>query len=157
MSDGRAGRAKTLEVTLLANIADRLRYPNQVVERVREPARDGSDEHVAAALNHEGRRSATGRAFNASMVHWIRHKHRISSPEFQRPGEFSVRQVADDLGVSRGVVFYWIDRGVLTARRRNNGSPYWITLDEDTKEALRTRVRDSMRIRRQQKNPEAVL
>ena len=81
------------------------------------------------------------------MVRWIRYKHRIPAPDFQRPGECSVRQVADELGVGRSVVYYWIDRGVLSrARRRNNGSPYWITLDDDTKEALRAWVRNSSRI-----------
>ena len=140
------GACEDLRVTLPANIADRLRYPDEVVDRVRKLARERTDEHVAAALNREGRRSAKGGAFNASMVRWIRHKHRIPAPVFQRPGERSVRQVADELGVSRSVVYYWIDRGVLRARRRNNGSPYWITLDDDTKEALLTWVRNSSRI-----------
>ena len=117
-----------------------------MVDRVRELAREHCDEDVVAALNQEGRRSATGEAFNVSMVRWIRYKHRISAPDFQRPGERSVRQVADELGVSRSVVYYWIDRGVIAARRRNHGSPYWITFDDDTKEALRTWVRNSSRL-----------
>ena len=124
--------------TLPANVADRLRYPDEVVDRVRELARERSDEDIAAALNQEGRSSAKGEVFNVSMVRWIRYKHRIPAPDFQRPGESSVRQVADELGVSRSVVYYWIDRGVITARRRNHGSPYWITFDDDTKEALRS-------------------
>ena len=141
------GACEDLEVTLPANIADRLRYPDEVVDRVRELACERcSDEQVAAALNREGRRSAKGEVFNVSMVRWIRYKHRIPAPDFQRPGERSVRQVADELGVSRSVVYYWIDRGVLKARRRNNGSPYWITLDDDTRESLRTWVRNSSRI-----------
>ena len=140
------GACEDLAVTLPANIADRLRYPDEVVGRVRELARECSDEDVAAALNQEGRRSAKGEAFNVSMVRWIRYKHRIPAPDFQHPGERSVRDVADELGVSRGVVYYWIDRGVITARRRNHGSPYWITFDDDTKEALRTWVRNSSRI-----------
>ena len=80
------------------------------------------------------------------MVRWIRYKHRIPAPDFQRPGERSVRQVAYELGVRRSVVYYLIDRGVITARRRNNGSPHWIAFDDDTKEALRTWVRNSSRI-----------
>ena len=92
-----------------------------------------SDEQVAPALNREGRRRAKGGAFNVSMVRWIRHKHRIPAPDFQRPGERSVRQVADELGVSRNVVYSWIDRGVVTARRRNRGSPYSIAFDDDTR------------------------
>ena len=91
-------------------------------------------------------RSAKGGAFNVSMVRWIRHKHRIPAPDFKRPGERSVRQVADELGVSRNVVYYWIDRGVVTARRPNHGSPYWIAFDDDKKETLRAWVRNSSRI-----------
>ena len=140
------GACEDLEVRLPANIADRLRYPDEVVDRVRELAREHSDEDVAAALNQEGRRSAKGEAFNVSMVRWIRYKHRIPAPDFQRPGERSVRQVADELGVSRNVVYYWIERGVVTARRPNHGSPYWIAFDEDTKETLRAWVRNSSRI-----------
>ena len=129
-----------------ANIADHLRYPDEVVDRVRELARERSDEQVVAALNREGRRSAKGGAFNVSMVRWIRHKRRIPAPDFQRPGERSVRQVADELGVSRNVVYYWIDCGVVTARRPNHGSPYWIAFDDDTKETLRAWVPNSSRI-----------
>ena len=140
------GACEDLEVTLPANIADRLRYPDEVVDRVRELAREHSDEQVAAALNREGRRSAKGEEFNVSMIRWLRYKHRIPAPDFQRPGERSVRQVADELAVSRSVVYYWIDRGVITARRRNHGSPYWIALDDDTREKLRAWVRNSSRI-----------
>ena len=140
------GACEDLEVTLPGHIADRLRYPDEIIDRVRELARERSDADIAAALNGDGRRSAKGEAFNVSMVRWIRHKHRIPAPAFQRPGERSVRQVADELGVSRSVVYYWLDRGVVTARRRNHGSPYWITLDDETKETLRAWVRNSSRI-----------
>ena len=84
------GACEDLTVTLPANIADRLRYPDEVVDRVRELAGEGSDEHVAAALNREGRRSTKGEAFNASMIRWIRHSTGSRRPCFsarraQRP------------------------------------------------------------------------
>ena len=140
------GACEDIEVSLPANMADRLRYPDEIIDRVRELARERSDADIAAALNREGRRSAKGEAFNVSMVRWIRYKHRIPAPVLHRPGERSVRQVADELGVSRSVVYYWIDRGVLTARRRNHGAQYWITLNDETKETLRAWVRNSSRI-----------
>ena len=140
------GACEDIEVTLPDNIADRLRYPEEIIDRVRELARERTDEDVAAALNGEGRRSAKDESFNVSMIRWIRYKHRIPAPVFHRPGERSVRQVADELGVSRSVVYYWIDRGVLTARQRNQGSPYWITLNDETKETLHAWVRNSSRI-----------
>ena len=58
----------------------------------------------------------------------------------------TVNEVTAKFGVSRGVVYYWIDRGVIEARRRNNGSPYWITLNPEKEEQLRTWVHDSSRI-----------
>ena len=55
-------------------------------------------------------------------------------------------KVGDELGDSRSVVYYWIDRGVITARRRNQGSAYWIALDDDIREMLRAWVRNFSRI-----------
>ena len=87
------GACEDIEVTLPDNIADRLRYPEEIIDRVRELARERTDEDVAAALNGEGRRSAKDESFNVSMIRWIRYKHRIPAPVFHRPGERSVRQV----------------------------------------------------------------
>ncbi len=149
------GACEDLQVTLPAKIADRLRYPKELVSRIRELAQESADEQIADTLNKEGRLSAKGRPFNTSMVRWVRHKHRIPAPEYRRPEELSVAQVIEEYGVSRHVVYYWIDRAVIEARRRNNGSPYWITIDTEKKEELRTRVAASTRIQNQRKKSEA--
>jgi hypothetical protein len=44
------------------------------------------------------------------------------------------------------VVYYWIDHGVIQARRLNVGMPYWITLNETDEQKLRDWVRNSRRI-----------
>jgi len=49
-------------------------------------------------------------------------------------------------GVSRYVVYYWIEKGLVKARRLNRGSPFWITIDEDKELELRNWVRNSSRI-----------
>jgi len=46
------------------------------------------------------------------------------------------------------VVYYWIQRGVLRARRINRGSPFWIEMDADKKHELNEWVRKSTRINR---------
>lgn len=151
------GACEDIQVSLPANIADRLRYPEEVVQRVQELARELPDNQIAETLNEEERISAKGKPFNVSIVRWIRHKHQIPSPELKRPEELTVRQVANEFGVGRGVVYYWIERDVIEARRRNNGSPYWITLSPEKANELRAWVCNSKRIRNQRKKSEAVL
>ena len=62
------------------------------------------------------------------------------------PEELTVQQVAERFGASPNVVYYWIDRGVIRARRLNAGMPYWITLNETDEQKLRDWVRNSCRI-----------
>jgi hypothetical protein len=44
------------------------------------------------------------------------------------------------------VVYYWIQRSLLKARKLNAGSPYWITLDETDEQKLQEWVLNSSRI-----------
>ncbi len=89
-------------------IAERLRYPPTIVARVRELARDRDDTAIADTLNREGYRSAKGKAFNVSMVAWIRYRHHILKANLKRPEELTVAQVAERFGVSHHVVYYWL-------------------------------------------------
>ena len=63
------------------------------------------------------------------------------------PDELTVAQTAKRFGVSPGVVYYWIERGHLQARKVNAGSPYWITINESEEQKLQSWVRNSDRIR----------
>ena len=56
---------------------DQVRYPEELVQRVRELARMLPNEQIAEALNREGRRPSKGAAFQASIVRWIRYAHRF--------------------------------------------------------------------------------
>ena len=142
------GACETIAVALPPRIQDRIRYPAEVVERVRRLAETQNNEQIARTLNGEGLLSAKGKRFTVSMIAWIRYRHRIPSPQLKRPEEQTVEQIAERFAVSRYVVYYWIERGVLEARRENNGSPYWITLDSDKETELANWVRNSSKIRR---------
>ena len=126
------GACEDISVDLPLPIADRLRYPEELVEQVRRLAAEKADAEIADALNHQGCRSAKGKPFTQSMIAWIRYKHRIPAPKLKRPEELTVTQVAEKFDVSPSVVYYWIGREVLPARRRNGGSALWITLDPET-------------------------
>jgi hypothetical protein len=141
------GACTDICVQLPPNIADRVRYPAAVVDRVRHLAQSLPDADIADCLNQEGQVSALGKPFTGSMIQWIRYRYQIPKARLVRPEELTVQQVAERFRVSPNVVYYWIDRGVIQARRLNAGSPYWVTLNETDEQKLRDWVRNSCRIR----------
>jgi len=133
-------------VELPPNRADTVRYPAAIVDRVRELASRVVDAGIADQFNRDGQTSATGKPYTTKMIQWIRVRHRIPPPTLKTAEELTVHQVATRFGVSDHVVYYWIDRRLLHARRLNGGMPYWITLDVSTEQQLRAWVRNSSRI-----------
>ena len=140
------GTCSDLHLQLPPKIADRVRYPATVVDCVRDLAQHLSDGEIAESLNREGQVSALGKPFCASMIEWIRYRYQIPKATLIRPEELTVQQVAERFRVSPHVVYYWIDRGVIQARRLNAGAPYWVTLNETDEQQLRDWVRNSSRI-----------
>jgi DNA invertase Pin-like site-specific DNA recombinase len=140
------GACSDAQVELPPNIADRLRYPTELVERIRALAETLTDTQVAEQLNQEGQVSPKGRAFTASMIQWVRYKHRIKGPQLKHSEELTVEQVMETFGVSRHVVYYWIERAHLKARQLKPGTPYWISLDSEQEKMLADWVSNSSRI-----------
>ena len=142
------GASEDLAIDLPLRIADRLRYPGEIVERIRRLATEQADAEIADTLNQQGCRSAKGKSFTQSMISWIRYKHRIPAPTLKRPEEMTVVQMTEKFDVTPNVVYYWIERGVVLARRRNRGSALWITLDPETERRLQQWVEKSTRIQK---------
>ena len=140
------GACTNLSVQLPPNMADRVRYPAAVVDRVRDLAHRLLDAEIADQFNREGLVSAMGKRYTTKMIQWIRKGHRIPPAALQKPEELTVPQVARYFGVSAGVVYYWIERNLIRARRLNSGMPYWITLNPSDEQKLREWVRNSSRI-----------
>ena len=150
------GACSDAQVDLPPNIADRIRYPADLVERIRTLAETLTDTQIAQQLNQEGRVSPKGNVFSTAMIQWVRYKHAIPAPKLKHPNELTVNDVMVKFGVSRHVVYYWIERGHVAARQIKPGTPYWITLDIDSENALSEWVRHSSRLPGNRK-PEAAL
>jgi DNA invertase Pin-like site-specific DNA recombinase len=135
-----------LLVQLPPNMADRVRYPAEIIDRVREMARHLHDTDIVERFRQEGCISTTGKPYSTAIIRWIRFRHRIPPAVLRKPDELTVAQVAKRFGVSPGVVYYWIERGHLQARKVNAGSPYWITINESEEQKLQGWVRNSDRI-----------
>jgi hypothetical protein len=140
------GACEDLSVELPPHIAERLRYPPQIIDQIRQLATSLPDQQIAERLNEEGIHSATKKRFTVSMIKWVRYKHHIRTPELKHADELTVPEVARMFGVNPGVVYYWIKQDLLEARRINRGSPCWIVLDAEKKKELNQWVRQSTRI-----------
>src|SRR5467141_4155335 len=140
------GACSDIPVQLPLNIADRVRYPAMVVDRVRDLALSLLDAEIADQFNREAHASATGKSYTAKMIRWIRWRYQIPLARLKKSEELTVQQVAKQFGVSDGVVYYWIEHNVIQARRLNPGMPCWITLTAADERKLRDWVRNSSRI-----------
>jgi hypothetical protein len=136
------GETETITVALPPNRADAVRYSHEFVDRIRAFAAEHHDEEIAALMTAEGRQSSTGKALTAKMIGWIRCKHRIPAPK--PPSDtLTVRQASQRYGVSLGVVYYWIQNGVVAAQQRKRNEPYAIMVDDATDHILRDWVAKS--------------
>jgi len=141
------GAVEDLSIDIPLPAPDKVRYPQAIVDRVRALASSLTDPQIMAALNQESVLSAKGKPFTLSMIKWIRYRHAIPAPSLKQPEELTVAEVAERMGVRPGVVYYWIQRGHLPARRLGPGSPYWITLGPECQSRLETWVADSNRLK----------
>ena len=128
------------------NIADRVRYPSAVVDKIRQLAHSLPDGEIADQLNREGQASAKGLPYTVKIIQWIRCRYRIPPAELKRSEELTVQQVAQRFGTSDQVVYYWIEHGVIQSRQISNTMPHWITLSETDEQKLREWVSHSRRI-----------
>jgi len=142
------GTCEDISIALPLNISDRLRYPKEIVENIRDMARELSDDNIVDALNEKSIRSAKGKAFTPSMIKWIRYKHGIPAPNLKRPEELTVKETSEKFEVSQYVVYYWIERGIVDARRLNH-APYWLTINSQKETELLERVRNSTKIQKE--------
>ena len=137
------GLCSDIVVALPLPIADRLRYAPDIVNKVRELSSRHSDPQIVETFNHQGLRSSHGLPFTLSMIKWIRYRYAIAPLCLTRPEELTVGHLAERLAVSIHFVHYWIQNGVIQARKINNRGPWWITITDHELQQLHNRARTS--------------
>ncbi|BCF96490.1 hypothetical protein PPGU19_062550 (plasmid) [Paraburkholderia sp. PGU19] len=120
-----------------------IRYPAETVEQVRQAARSMSDPQIVARFNQAGLRSPYGKPFTLAMIKWVRFRYGIAPACLTRPDELTVQQLASRLQVSTYVVYYWIDRRIVEARKIDGRGAWWITLDATKEHQLQNWIRNS--------------
>lgn len=138
------GATEDLEISLPKKTQDKWRHSDSLVEQVKQLAISMTDDEIVNKFNREGLKTNKENAFTINSIQWIRFKHKIPSPRLNKPNEYSINQVAAKFNVSHYVVRYWIERGIINARRI--GSKLWILLDTEIENELRKRVKNSTKI-----------
>jgi DNA invertase Pin-like site-specific DNA recombinase len=141
------GAVEDLAVDLPLPMPVRVRYQETIVAQIRTLAARMTDPQIAAALNQQPLRSAKGKVFTKSMIHWIRYRYGIPAPVLKRSQELTVKELARRLQVSISVVHYWIQRGHLEVRKLSATAPYWITITPEKETQLKAWVARSSRIK----------
>ena len=143
------GVCEELRVELPRATADRWRHDDALIERVRELARTLDDAGIAARFNDEGLRTNKGNCFTIKSIKWIRHKHNIPRADDRKTGELTVKEAAERLGVRPGVIYYWIDKGLIPGHRHNAGSPWFLAITPKIEKELARRIAQSTRMKPQ--------
>lgn len=138
-----SGVTQTIPVHLPPNIADQVRYPLQLVDKIRAlTMKYADDRKTVAILNQQGILSATGKPFTEAMVEWVRFKHDITRPTLKTADEYTVPETAEMLNISIHMVYYWIKKKEIVARKKTDNT-LLVRITPICKERLLTVIKNS--------------
>ena len=117
----KSGAVEDIKIELPLPITERRKYKLAVIEKIRKMAITKSDSEIAEALNREGSKSAGEKLFSESIIKWVRYRYNIPALHSKLDNELVIDEVVQRFGVTRHVVYYWIERGQINARKDRIG------------------------------------
>ena len=131
----RGGALTELTVALPRQAPPKIRTSEDTVELLRRLAVHHPDAAIAGILNRQGRTSARGQPFTASIVSSLRTHWKIACyPAGTEPTDadpVSVAEAARELGVVASTVHRWINDGFIPAEQTTPGSPWRVRLTDE--------------------------
>ena len=107
----------------------RWKAPDEVIDLVRSLARQLSDGAIAAMLNRLGKKTGRGNTWTQVRVRSFRNSHNIAvhrPGEMTERGELTLKESAEQLGVSTMTVLRLIGDGMISASQACKGAPWAI-------------------------------
>jgi DNA invertase Pin-like site-specific DNA recombinase len=130
----RGGAISQLDVALPRSHPPKIRTDEDTIALVRRLAAHYPDAQIAGILNRQGRRSARGQRFTASIVQSLRHHWGI--PRYQPPAEspqgevVTITKTAELLGVVPSTVHRWLADGFIAGEQPTPGAPWQIRITD---------------------------
>ncbi len=114
-----------------------IRTDEDTVDLIRRLACHHPDATIAGILNRQGRLSAKGQRYTASMISSLRGYWKI--PRYEPPAEpphgetLPLYQAAKELGVVPSTLYRWINEGFIPAEQDTPGAPWRIRMTDELK------------------------
>ena len=134
----RGGAISQLDVALPRSHPPKIRTSEDTIALVRRLAAHYPDAQIAGILNRQGRRSARGQRFTASIVQGLRHHWAI--PRHQPPAEspqgelVTITKAAELLGVVPSTVHRWLADGFIAGEQPTPGAPWQIRITDELRD-----------------------
>lgn len=128
------GGAVTEQIVHLPKVRSRRHTSLDLVELVRQLATKFNDNQIARILIRQGRKTATGLAFNAHNVANLRRNYgipRYKKPKGEQPRTYTAQQAANILKVSNQTIHHWLKAGFIKGEQVTEGAPWEISLTDD--------------------------
>jgi DNA invertase Pin-like site-specific DNA recombinase len=136
-----------IPVDLPLNIADKVRYPQIIIDKVRALTLEyADDKRTMDILNRQGIPSATGKPFTRDMIQWIRFKYKIKMPLPRLDDEFSIKEVRAMFNISGHMVYYWIKNQYVQARK-TPANTLLVKITPQNKKQLAERIKNSCKVK----------
>jgi len=138
-----AGPLEQIQIALPLHAADKIRYPQAFVDKVRALTMQyGDDKKTVAVLESQRILGATGKPFTRDMIRWIRYKHKINMPPLKSEHEYTVKEVCAIFNISSHMVYYWIENKYVAARR-TSANTFLIQIRPSNKTELLEKIENS--------------
>jgi hypothetical protein len=131
----KGGALTEIDVTVRSPRVSPVKTDGDTIEIIKKLAAHYSDAVIAGVLNRQGRLSARGERFTATIVsglryHWKlpRHERTAASPEGQLS---TVKEAAKILGVAPSTLHRCLNDGILIGEQITPGAPWRIRITED--------------------------
>jgi DNA invertase Pin-like site-specific DNA recombinase len=130
----RGGAISQLDVALPRSHPPKIRTDEDTIALLRRLAAHYPDAQIAGILNRQGRRSARGQRFTASIVQSLRHHWGIAcyQPPATPPGGelVTITKAAELLGVVPSTVHRWLADGFIAGEQPTPGAPWQIRITD---------------------------
>jgi len=114
----------------------------ETIELIRQLALKMNDQQIVSYLNDAAIKTPEGRTFTISSIKWIRYRHDIPPFSLERNG-LTVKDTAAKFGVGIATVYYWIEHGMVNAKKTGIYQSWDIIIDDLKCDELHAWVQNS--------------
>jgi len=135
------GEVTTVEVKRARSGIHRYVTEQEVVDLVRELAKEFSDVETARILHCKGLKSSKGNSFTRHRIACLRRTYGIEKgPSLPKGGDgiYSAQRAAGLLGVCHSTIIRWVEAGLLRGAQKTKGASWRVQLTEEDRKRLMT-------------------